>query len=194
MLVKRGCMMVNCHSGSMFHDYRLRGGSGGHFGLPATRKNYDFTLEQLALDSPDVNASRLLRKNLPAVPEYGGILHRGGPLFTEKHDCTDAELDAAVDPAAPLDEQAPYCVIKAWFQKERAARFTAPPALTGIVFVRRPPAALPDTPQSFEVYSPGAEVLRVAASLDQTNHVTIGAQSSLSTLCGLSPASTDARR
>ena len=90
MLVKRGCMMVNCHSGSMFHDYRLRGGSGGHFGLPATRKNYELTLEQLALESPDVNASRLVRKNLPAVPEYGGILHRGGPLFAEKHDCTDA--------------------------------------------------------------------------------------------------------
>ncbi len=34
MLVKRGCMMLGCHSGSMFHDFRLRGGSGGHFGLP----------------------------------------------------------------------------------------------------------------------------------------------------------------
>jgi len=194
MLVKRGCMMVNCHSGSMFHDYRLRGGSGGHFGLPAARKNYELTLEQLALESADVNASRLVRKNLPAVPEYGGILHRGGPLFAEKHDCTEAELAAALDPAAVLDEQAPYCVIKAWFQKERAARFPTPPALTGIVFVRRPPAALPDTPQSFEVYSPGAEVLRVAASLDATNHVTVGKETSLSTLCGLSPASSDARR
>ncbi|HEY0464934.1 MAG TPA: hypothetical protein VGC79_12020 [Polyangiaceae bacterium] len=194
MLVKRGCMMVNCHSGSMFHDYRLRGGSGGHFGLPATRKNYDFTLEQLALESPDVNASRLVRKNLPANPEFGGLVHRGGPLFAEKHDCTDPELSAALDPAAVLDDQAPYCVIKAWFQKERALRFGSPPALSGIVFVRRTPAALPDTPQSFEAFSPGAEVLRVEASLDATNHVTVGAQSSLSTLCGLSPASTDARR
>ena len=194
MLVKRGCMMANCHSGSMFHDYRLRGGSGGHFGLPATRKNYDFTIEQLALESPDLNASRLVRKNLPAVPEYGGIVHRGGPLFAEKHDCTDQELTAAADLTAPLDQQAPYCVIKAWFQKERAARFATPPALTGIVFVRRPPAALPDIPQGFEAYSPGAQVLRVAASLDATNHVTIGAESSLSTLCGLAPASTDARR
>ena len=194
MLVKRGCMMVNCHSGSMFHDYRLRGGSGGHFGLPATRKNYELTLEQLALESPDVNASRLLRKNLPAVPEYGGILHRGGPLFAEKHDCTDEDLAAAVDLAAPLDEQAPYCVIKAWFQKEQAARFPSPPGLTGIVFVRRPPAALPDTLQDFEAFSPGAEVVQVAASLDATNHVTVGSETSLSALCGLSPASSDARR
>jgi len=194
MLVKRGCMMVNCHSGSMFHDYRLRGGSGGHFGLPATRKNYELTLEQLALESPDLNASRLVRKNLPAVPEFGGMLHRGGPLFAEKHDCTDQELAAAIDPAAELDKQAPYCVIKAWFQKEQAARFPSPPALTGIVFVRRTPAALPDTPQTFEAFSPGAEVVQIAASLDATNHVTVGAETSLSTLCGLPSASTDARR
>jgi len=194
MLVKRGCMMINCHSGSMFHDYRLRGGSGGHFGLPSTRKNYEFTLEQLALDSPDVNASRLIRKNLPAVAEYGGLLHRGGPLFTEKHDCTDAELAAAIDLTAPLDAQAPYCVIKAWFQKEQQLRLPSSPALTGIVFVRRTPAALPDTPQTFEAFSPGAEVLRVAASLDPSHHVTVGAESSLSKACGLSPANTDARR
>lgn len=194
MLVKRGCMMVNCHSGSMFHDYRLRGGSGGHFGLPATRKNYALTLEQLALESPDVNASRLIRKNLPPVAEYGGLLHRGGPLFTEKHDCTADDLAAAADMNADIDKQAPYCVIKAWFQKEQAARFPTPPALRGIVFVRRPPAPLPDIPQSFETYAPGAEVFEVAASLDATNHVMVGGETSLSALCKLPVASTDARR
>ena len=52
------------------------------------------------------------------------------------------------------------------------------------MFVRRPPAPLPDTPQSFEAFAPGAEVLRVAASLDATNHVTVGAETSLSALCG----------
>ena len=25
MLVKKGCMMIQCHSASMFHDYRLHG-------------------------------------------------------------------------------------------------------------------------------------------------------------------------
>lgn len=194
LLVKRGCMMVNCHSGSMFHDYRLRGGSGGHFGLPATRKNYELTLDQLALESPDVNASRLVRKNRPPVPEYGGMLHRGGPLFTEQLTCTDEELTAALDPTVDIDTQAPYCVVKAWFQKERAARLPTTPALSGIAFVRRPPAALPDLPQGFETYAPGAEVLRVEASLDATNHVSVGAESSLSELCGLTPASSDARR
>ena len=49
MLVKRGCMMLGCHSPTMFHDYRLRGGSAGHFGLAATRRNYNLTLEQVAL-------------------------------------------------------------------------------------------------------------------------------------------------
>ena len=32
--------------------------------MPATRKNYELSLEQLALESPDPRASRLLRKNL----------------------------------------------------------------------------------------------------------------------------------
>jgi WD40-like Beta Propeller Repeat len=194
MLVKRGCMMVNCHSGSMFHDYRLRGGSGGHFGLPDTRKNYAFTLQQLALESPDFNASRIVRKNLPPDAQFGGMLHRGGPLFTEKYQCTDAELAAAADPTVDIDTQAPYCVIKAWFQKEQAARFPTPPALTGIVFVRRPPAPLPDRPQDFGVYAPGAQVLEIAASMNATNEVTVGAETNLSTLCGLSATSTDARR
>ena len=75
-----------------------------------------------------------------------------------------------------------------------AARFATPPALTGIVFVRRPPAPLPDTPQSFADYAPGAEVIEVAASLDATNHVTVGEETSLSTLCKLPLTGTDARR
>jgi hypothetical protein len=194
MLVKRGCMMANCHSPAMFHDYRLQGGSGGHFGLPATRKNYAFTLAQLALESPDFNASRIVRKNLPPNDQYGGILHRGGPLFAEKSDCTAAELASAADPTVDIDTQAPYCVIKAWFQKEQAARFATPPTLTGIVFVRRPPAPMPDQPQDFEAYAPGAEVVEVAASLDATFEVTVGAETSLSALCGLSATTTDARR
>jgi hypothetical protein len=194
MLVKRGCMMVNCHSGAMFHDYRLRGGSGGHFGLPATRKNYAFTLEQLALESPDFNASRIVQKNLPPTDQYGGMAHRGGPLFTEKHDCTDAELSQAADETVDLDGQAPYCVIKAWFQKERATRMGAAAALSGIAFVRRPPQALPDRPQDFEAYAPGAQVIEAAASLDANNEVSIGAETDLTALCGLSAGKTDARR
>ena len=47
MLVKKGCMMLQCHSAAMFHDYRLRGGSGGSFSLAASQKNYELSLAQL---------------------------------------------------------------------------------------------------------------------------------------------------
>lgn len=190
MLVKRGCMQLGCHSVTMFHDYRLRGGSGGHFGLPATRRNYRLTLEQLALESPDPNASRLFRKNLP--PEAGGILHRGGPLFAGDGRPEDCDLEQAE--TGPLDEQRPYCVILAWFERERAKRMSALPPLEAIVYVRRPPRQGRHWPQDFEEFEPGAEVVQVDATLGDGGTIALGAETSLSSLCGLDPAETDARR
>jgi hypothetical protein len=69
MLVKKGCMMLQCHSAAMGHDYRLRGGSGGSFSYDATLKNYQLTIEQMSFESPTVDGSRLIRKNVlrPAV-------------------------------------------------------------------------------------------------------------------------------
>jgi hypothetical protein len=64
ILAKKGCVMVQCHSASQFHDYRLRAGSGGSFSLSATKRNYELSIAQLSIESPDVNASRLVRKNL----------------------------------------------------------------------------------------------------------------------------------
>src|SRR5205085_10876255 len=86
MLVKKGCMMLQCHSAAMFHDYRLRGGSGGSFSLSATRKNYELTLLQMSVESEDPDASRMVRQNLyrPELCSVGGcdkaagIAHRGG--------------------------------------------------------------------------------------------------------------------
>src|SRR6185369_11302351 len=86
MLVKKGCMMLQCHSAAQFHDYRLRGGSGGSFSFSSTRKNYDLTLAQLSVESEDVEASRLVRKNLfrPEVQAGSkGLAHRGGPLLED---------------------------------------------------------------------------------------------------------------
>jgi hypothetical protein len=105
MLVKKGCMMLQCHSAAMFHDYKLRGGSGGSFSYAATVKNYQLSLAQLGVDSPDFNGSRIARKNLfrpevaslpittatpgqdagtaPNLPQALGMLHRGGPLFED---------------------------------------------------------------------------------------------------------------
>jgi WD40-like Beta Propeller Repeat len=189
MLVRRGCMMLGCHSSSMFHDYRLRGGSGGHFGLPATRKNYELTLEQLALDAPNPEASRLVRKNLAPAPDGPGILHRGGPLLAEH----PAVCDEAASATGPLDEQSEYCVIASWIELERQARMPER-GLTGIVFVRRSPAPGRDWAQDYGTFAGGAELVRVAATEDPTTGaVTVGAEESLSALCSL-PATADVRR
>lgn len=191
LLVRRGCMMLGCHSSAMFHDYRLRGGSGGHFGLPATRKNYELTLEQLALDTPNPEASRLVRKNLIPAPAGAGILHRGGPLFAERPPTCEPTATAT----GPLDDQSEYCVVSAWIAMERAARMPTATGVTGIVFVRRSPAALPDTPQDYATFSAGAELVRAAVTGDAaTGALAVGAEESLSALCGLTPASSDVRR
>jgi WD40-like Beta Propeller Repeat len=190
LLVRRGCMMLGCHSSAMFHDYRLRGGSGGHFGLPATRKNYELTLEQIALESQRPEASRLVRKNLIPAPAGPGILHRGGALFADG----PATCDDVAARTGPLDEQSEYCVVSAWIEMERAARMPAS-GLSGIVFVRRPPAPLPDTPQDYATFAPGAELVRVAVTEDAASaELTAGAEESLSELCGLAPATSDVRR
>jgi hypothetical protein len=192
MLVKRGCMMIGCHSPSMFHDYRLRGGSGGQFSLAVTRRNYQLSLEQLALESPDPNASRLIKKNLEAAA--GGIRHRGGALFGA------GDLEEPCDPEAartgPIDDPAlkPYCVIREWFFQEKALLDVNPTPLGGIVYVRRGAASGPDTPQDFGTYAPGAEVLRNAATMAADGSVTAGGETSLSALCGLDVGVTDARR
>ena len=191
ILVKRGCMMLGCHSASMFHDYRLRGGSGGHFGLPATRRNYELTLEQVALESPDPNASRVIRKNL-APKSGGGILHRGGSLFAGAGDPAQCDLVAAE--TGDLDKQEPYCVVVAWIEKERSIRMANDPGLTGIVYVKRPPAPAPDRPQDWETYAPGADLLRASASLDAQGGVSASGPTSLLGSCGLSAATADVRR
>jgi hypothetical protein len=192
MLVKRGCMQINCHSSSIFHDYRLRGGSGGHFGLPSTRRNYELTLQEVALESPDPNASRLIRKNLAPAPSGQGILHRGGALFAGDGDPAACDLTAAE--SGPLDEQRPYCVVVAWLAIERAARMAGAKPLSAVVYVERPPAPKPDTPQDFAIYAPGADLLLAPVALDASgNPSPSGGATSLLPQCGLS-AGIDVRR
>ncbi len=84
ILVKKGCMMLQCHSSAQFHDYRLRGGSGGSFSYAATQHNYTLSLAQLSLESEDVNNSRIVQKNLfPPAQGSIGLKHRGGSLFED---------------------------------------------------------------------------------------------------------------
>lgn len=191
MLVKRGCMQLGCHSPAMGHEYRLQGGSGGHFGVATTRHNFDLTLEQIALDSPDPNASRIIEKNLP--PTEGGLVHRGGSLFSSAGDPSKCDLNAAA--TGPLDQQPEYCVLVAWIKMERAERMGSAQPLSGIVYVKRPPATGPDTPQDYSTYQPGADLMRAPASLDAQGKVQVtGPGTSLLSMCGLNASTADVRR
>ena len=158
MLVKKGCMMLQCHSAAMFHEYRLRGGSGGSFSLAASQKNYELTLEQMAIESDDVNASRLVRKNLyrrEADPNGTGIAHRGGPLL---EDFGDVEPSGALCDAGgydydngALDKIPAYCVFREWHRRERQDALggkcnggpCAVTPLSAIVYVKRRTRAVP---------------------------------------------------
>jgi WD40-like Beta Propeller Repeat len=191
MLVKRGCILLGCHSSPVFNEFRPRPPSGGHFGIAPTRHNYEQVLERVALESPNPNASRILRKNLG--PDGLGIRHRGGALFQNGGDPTACDLQAAE--TGPIDDQTPYCVISAWLAKERAERMKDVAPLSGIVYVKRPPTSAPETMQDWEAYSAGADLRFISASMDASGVITTsGGDTSLLAGCGLSQASADLRR
>lgn len=192
MLVKKGCMQLGCHSPTMGHDYRLRGGSAGHFGLPATRRNYELSIDQISFESSDPNASRMIRKNLPPYTR-GGIIHRGGSLFADAGDVSNCDLVAALE--GPLDDQNPYCVIAAWIARERAERLPSDPGMTQIVYVQTARGAGPSSPQDFEGFWPSADLVRVSATSGADGFPTLtGAPESLLGPCGLSGGAVDVRR
>ena len=134
ILVKKGCMMLQCHSASMFHDYRLRGGSGGSFSLSATRQNYDLSIAQLSLESDDPEREPH-RSEEPLPPgdlrrrrlRQPGIAHRGGPLLEDFGEtrgdaataCDDAIARAVRLRQRRLDKIPAYCVIREWLRRER---------------------------------------------------------------------------
>jgi hypothetical protein len=202
MLVKKGCMMIQCHSGTMFHDYRLRGGASGSFSLSATRKNYELSLAQLSIESEDPNASRMIRKNLyrPEVCSVGGcdrpsgITHRGGPLLEDFGDqtanakiCADAKYDYD---NGDVDKIPAYCVFAEWLRREREIYKVAP--LSAVVYVKRPVSTLHKA-QEFETYAPGADLRRAAVSV-AGGTITAGNDTSLTAGCGLNVATADIKR
>jgi hypothetical protein len=164
VLVRKGCMMLHCHAAPLFHDYRLRGGSGGSFSLSATKRNHELSLRMSSLESEDPNASRMVRKNLyrPEVFDGGqGIAHRGGPLFEDFPKAASVDQCAAGNydyDDGDLDKIPAYCVIAEWLRRERAEQKLAP--LTQIVYVKRAIPAGPDRAQDFDVFAPGAELHR----------------------------------
>jgi len=197
MLVKKGCMMVQCHSGAMFHDYRLRGGSGGSFSLSATKKNYDLSVQQLALESPDPNASRLLRKNLYRPEAFAtgqGIVHRGGPLLEDfpGRPATPAECQNLDYDNGDLDKIPAYCMLVEWARREAAVRKPTP--LSAIVWVQRSIPSGPDRVQDFDLYHPGADLRAVDATMGPNGIPMVSNERSLTQGCGLDKSSADIRR
>jgi len=205
VLVRKGCVMLQCHSAAMFHDYRLRGGSGGSFSLTATKRNYTLTLAQLALESPDVTASRIVRKNLFRADlsisgHQPGLTHRGGPLF-EDFQAADASttLCDAASPAydydnGDLDTIPALCMVEEWHRRERAARMPTP--LSAIAYVKRTIPTVSDRAQDYDLYSGGAELHLAGAAMDPvTGIVTLtGTDTVMNTVCGLDPSAADIRR
>jgi len=199
MLVKKGCMMLQCHSAAMFHDYRLRGGSGGSFSFAATRKNYALSLAQLAIESPDVRASRIVRKNLyrPEVFQgSNGLAHRGGSLLEDfgqpatPEQCDALKIDWSNKDLPSDPTLKAFCVFQQWHAIERRAAL-AP--LSAIVYVKRSVPGGADRPQDFDVYAPGAELHIAEATLSATNDVILG-KDNVVTTCGLDKATAEIKR
>ena len=210
-LVRSGCTFQNCHSTTMFHDLRLRGGSNGVFGHLATVRNYLMARDMLSVESSDPNESRLIAKNLfPATQEVGGegITHRGGPLFESfapdivsrrpnfatPDDCTMVDADAG-DLTLTRDDPNfihPYCVLQRWHAIEREEAITAghisADSLSAIVYVERPSGATGGggRPDDFDTFRPGARLVARDLGIDAMGALTaLGAERDLSAGCGL---------
>ena len=203
VLVRKGCMLMNCHSPAMFHDLRLRVGSQGFFSEVATRRNYEMSRALLALDSEDPAQSRLIAKNLcPSNVGGQGIVHRGGALFEDFDSCADAQKRAAPERCTGLDADGgdlnnvpAYCVLRRWHEIERdalVAQAALPARATPskVVFVLRPPGApgLAD----FDTWKPGADLMLASAADSGDGHLELGAMQSLLAGCGL-PGAIDVR-
>ncbi|MEZ4256115.1 MAG: hypothetical protein R3A78_10480 [Polyangiales bacterium] len=197
VLVRKGCMFLNCHSPSMFHDLRLRGGSQGVFSRTATRRNYEMSKALLAYESSDPNDSRIIAKNLypgTDVPDGQGMAHRGGFLFEDFGVDTNGPIAARADlcdgvdaDSGDLNEIPAYCVLRRWHAIERDAAIASgelpAEALGGVVWVSRPDGA--GVVDDFDTFRGGADLRFASAVVDDTGAVTVEASTSLLADCGL---------
>ena len=197
MLVKKGCMFGNCHAPAMFHDLRLRGGSGGVFSRIAIDRNYDMVRLLLSTESPDPNDSRLVAKNL-FPPERGGagLAHRGGALLEDFQTPARAEACAGVDVTKQSLDQVPaYCVLVAFHALERQLAIQRgevdPADEVPLVYVSRPTGV--GDPRDFDTYRPGADLVRAPLTLRGDAAPTLGVGTSLLAGCGLRAEATDVR-
>lgn len=209
MMVRKGCMFLNCHSPSMFHDLRLRGGSGGHFGRLATIRNYEITRELLGVDAENPNESRLIAKNLfpsSATPGGMGLAHRGGSLLEDfgvnadgtphsavPSDC-DMYTDDVLDHTGDLNTIPAYCIFARWHEIERNVAHpgvdtaSSAPAL---VWVNRPSGA--GRPDDFDTYRPGASLRIADATVSRTAPLALAGERDLAAGCGFPAGAADIR-
>ncbi len=203
VLVRKGCMLQNCHSSGMFHDLRLRGGSEGWFSSIAMRRNYDMSRLMLSIDSPDPNQSRLIAKNLCSSAIGGhGVQHRGGVLLEDFGGCASDMTQAGPEQCVgvdadhgDLDTVPAYCVLARWHAIERAQALQRGdlPSLelpSAVVFVTRPAGT--GGVLDFDTFRPGADLVRAGATFAADGTVELGMASSLIAGCGLG-ASFDVR-
>lgn len=194
-LVREGCMFLNCHSPAMFHDLRLRGGSGGHFGRLAIIRNYEAARLLLALDASDPNESRIIAKNLypgELVDGGNGIEHRGGSLF-EDFGATPLGDPRPADPTlcatfdvddGDLNEIPAYCILARWHALEREAELgPAAPPLAGLVWVNRPAGV--GRLDDFDTYRGGATLRYADAAVGAGDVLGLSGEVDLSAGCGL---------
>ena len=192
VLARKGCMFLNCHSPSMFHDFRLRGGDQGVFSRIATRRNYEISRLMMSIESPDINASRLVAKNLYPSEEVDGadgIPHRGGSLFEDfggggMLNPADPSRCAGVDAdTGDLDEIPAYCVLARWLEIEREEAIASgeilPDAMAveSVVFVARP-MGVGDV-RDFDTFRGGADLRQSLATMDAAGALTLDASTSL---------------
>jgi len=198
ILVKKGCMFGNCHSPSMFHDLRLRGGSTGLFSRIALDRNYEMSRALLALEAEDPNQSRLIAKNLfPGNLGGHGVLHRGGALLEDfAVPATNALCDGIDVRSLPLDTVPAYCVLTQWHALERAEAIAAKEALPAgstqrFVWVERPTDV--GDARDFDTYRPGADLMFADLHLAAEGRPTLAAARSVNAVCGLDAARADIR-
>ncbi|MDB4986108.1 MAG: hypothetical protein JWN04_1286 [Myxococcaceae bacterium] len=197
MMVKKGCMLSNCHSPSMFHDLRLRTGSLGAFSRIAMDRNYDMSKLLLNVEAADPNQSRIIAKNL-FPPDRGarGIPHRGGALFEDFATPASADSCAGIDVTkTPLDSASAYCVFVAWHALERklaSARgeIDTDPEIA-LLYVSRP-LGIGDA-RDFDTYRPGADLRSAPLTLHGDKAPTLATGTSLLSGCGLDAATADVR-
>ena len=205
VLVRKGCMFLNCHSPSMGHDLRFRGGAQGVFSRIATRHNYEIARLMTSFASPNPNDSRLVAKNLyPSgqVPGGEGILHRGGALFEDfgvagggLNPATVAQCAAIDADAGDLNEIPAYCVLARWLEIERtemiaSGELNATP-IQAVVYVDRP-TDVGDT-RDFDTFRGNADLMRVDASIDAAGDLMLGTPTSLIAGCAGVAATADVR-